>query len=357
MSAGQIEGTTEPDEPTTSQLRTRSIGSTHWLGVTLAFAAVYIIWGSTYLAMKVAVESLPPFLMAGTRFIIAGFAVYAFARLRGASKPQLKHWRTALIASSLLMLVGNGGVVWGQQFLPTSLAALLVTTTPLFIALLEWLIDGKRPTTMVWASLALGMAGIIYLIGPGALFAGGNNSPWFMIGIATVLLASLGWSLGCVIGRKGDIPDSPFLLAGMQMLCGGTLMLIASTIRGEPFTFSFSQVTLNSLLAMLYLVIFGSWIAYTAFTWLIQNVSATMVSTYAFVNPVVAVLLGWGFYGEQLQKETLVAGGIIIGSVALMVFSHASAKKKPKAVVVEQPLPTRNVPQLCGAGSGTCEKV
>jgi len=313
--------TVEPEEPTTSQPLTPPIVSVRWLGVVLCFAAVYLIWGSTYLAMKIAIESLPPFLMAGTRFLVAGLAFYAFARWRGGGPaPTLAHWRTALLAGFLLMLIGNGGVVWGQQFVPTSLAALLVTTTPLFVALFDWLLNGRRPSRLTVISLSIGMGGMIYLIGPGAIFANGATpNLWFMIGLTTIIAASFSWSLGSLLCRRGEVPSSPWVLAGMQMICGGVLLTLAGLIRGEPLRLVWSDVSARSIGAMGYLIVFGSWMAFPAFTWLMRNVNPTLVSTYAFVNPVVAVILGCLFNGEQLATQTIIGGSLIIGSVALMI--------------------------------------
>jgi drug/metabolite transporter (DMT)-like permease len=284
------------------------------LHIAVALGAVYVIWGSTYLAIRFAIETIPPFLMAGARYATAGLLLYAWSRLRGAPRPSLVHWRSALLVGAALLLVGNGGVVWAEQRVSSGLVALLICTEPLWIVLLVWLRSRQeKPSPRVLAGMALGFAGLIILVKPGS--ASGGIDP---IGALAVLIASMCWAWGSLYGQRAKLPSSPLLSTGMQMLCGGGLQLLAGAALGEPSRFSLAQVSTKSLLALGYLIVFGAIVAFTAYVWLMKTAPPVLVSTYAYVNPVVAVFLGWAFAGEPITGTTLIAAAVILTGVALI---------------------------------------
>ena len=291
-----------------------TLGRKGW--VTLAFAAVYIIWGSTYLAIHVAVETMPPFLMAGVRFLTAGGLLFAWAMARGHAKPARIHWRSALIIGGLLLLGGNGGVSYALQSVPSGTASLLVGTIPFWMVLIEWLRPGgRRPGKLVFFGLGLGFLGIFLLIGPQEI-TGGGEVP--LAGALIIIFAALSWAFGSIYSRSAKQAESPFVAVAMEMLAGGALLLLAGTVFGEWSAVEISQLTKGSLVALVYLILFGSIVAFTAYIWLLQVSTPARASTYAFVNPVVAVFLGWAILGETLTVQTLVAAAIIIAAVAFI---------------------------------------
>ncbi len=296
-----------------------------WLVIT-AFAAVYLIWGSTYLAIRYAVESIPPFLMAGTRNLVAGLLLFAFARARGAGWPTRRQWRDAVIAGGLMLTIGNGGVTWAEQTISSSVAALLIGLTPVWMVLFDWLRPhGVRPTPLVLLGLAVGFTGVALLAG-GHPNGAGSTYGW---GVVAVLSASIGWSFGSVFNRSANKPDGPFLAVAIQMIAGGAMLLGLSVAVGEWGNFSFAQVTMLSFGAWLYLMVAGSIIAYTAYVWLLHATTPARVATYAYVNPLIAVLLGCTIGREPFSREVLMAGGLIIAAVVL-VLRGATTKTKPE---------------------------
>lgn len=281
-----------------------------------AFASVYLIWGSTYLAIRFAIETLPPFLMAGVRFTIAGTILYLWARFRGDAAPKRKQWGAALIVGGLLLLGGNGGVVWAEQHVPSGLAALLVATEPLWIVLLDWLRPGGiRPTRMVALGLALGFIGTVILVAPAGLQ---SNAHVDFIGALVLIAASLCWAVGSLYSRGTRLPSSPILSSGMQMICGGLLLVLAGLGGGEAARFSISSVSLKSAFAMTYLLIFGSLVGFTSYSWLLRVTSAAKASTYAYVNPLVAVFLGWALANEEITSRVVLAAAVIVAAVAMI---------------------------------------
>ncbi|HEX5759939.1 MAG TPA: drug/metabolite exporter YedA [Thermoanaerobaculia bacterium] len=295
-----------------------------------ALGAVYLIWGSTYLAIRFAIETIPPFLMAGARFLVAGVLLYVWARASGAARPTLAQWRATAAIGGFLLLGGNGGVVWAEQHVPSGIAALLITTEPLWIVLLDWLRpNGRRPGWRVAAGLLLGFAGTVLLVRPGL---GGGVYP---LGAIVLVLASLSWAWGSLRSTWAPLPSSRILTTGMQMLAGGALLLLVGLATGEPARFALAEVSTRSLLAVLYLVVFGSLIAFSAYVWLLREAPPALVATYAYVNPVVAVLLGWGLAGEPLTAGTLAAAAVIIAGVVVIT----TAPRHPAA----RPLPAREV--------------
>lgn len=305
---------------------TQSSGGGSRVVILAAFAAVYLIWGSTYLAIKYAIETLPPFLMAGTRFLVAGALLYAWARWRGqksaddeaAERPRPAQWRAAVIVGGLLLLCGNGGVVWAERYIASGLAALLVATEPLWIVLLNWTRPGGvRPNAKVALGLLTGFAGMLLLVGPGlngSSDSGGVN----LFGAGLVVAAAFAWAAGSLYSLRAPAHRSALVASGMQMLAGGTLLMIASLLAGEWTRFDLNRASARSVIALLYLVVFGSIIAFTAYGWLLRTVTPARVATYAYVNPIVAVVLGWALASEPLTGRTLLAAGVIVASVALI---------------------------------------
>ncbi|MDP2654398.1 MAG: drug/metabolite exporter YedA [Candidatus Omnitrophota bacterium] len=290
------------------------------LRIAAAFAAVYLIWGSTYLAIRFAIETLPPFSMAGLRFLIAGIALYVFARyVRRHPAPEPRHWKPALIIGFLLLLGGNGGVVWAEQYVPSGLASLFIATVPLWMVLLEWLWHRQaRPGTGVFAGIALGFWGVWLLMAPG--FSQNPHQPIHLGGTLALLTASLSWAVGSVYSRKAVLPDSPLVATGMEMTAGGACLLLLGLLQGEAAGWDPAAFSIKSVLAFLYLVVFGSLIGFTAYIWLLRAVGPARTSTYAFVNPVVAVLLGWGLGGEALTGRTILAALTIVAAVGVITF-------------------------------------
>jgi drug/metabolite transporter (DMT)-like permease len=287
--------------------------------IILAFAALYLIWGSTYLGIRFAIETIPPFLMAGSRFLIAGIIMYAIAWSQGIGKSTWTNWRTSLIIGACLILGGNGGVTVSEQYIDSGLAALIVAIVPIYIVVLGWAAGiAPRPTPTVWLGLVGGFVGVGVLLGPALRFSSnGGRHP--AIGMSILLVSSFIWSAGSLYSRTSKHAASPFLTAAQQMLCGGLLLLLASLATGETRRFQLNSVSILSLASFAYLVIIGAVIGYTAYIWLLRHCDPAKVATYAYVNPIVAVLLGATFAGETLTMRTLVAAALIIGSVALVI--------------------------------------
>ncbi len=294
-----------------------------------AFAAVYLIWGSTYLAIRFAIETMPPFLMAAVRFVIAGGILYSWARWRGNPGPRKVEWRTAVIVGGLLLCGGNGAVVWAEQYIDSGLAALLVATVPLWMVAIDtFRPGGRQPGWMVWAGVGGGLLGLALLIGPAEL-AGARRAD--LGGILAVLGGSLAWAVGSLYSRRAPLPDSPRLGTGMEMFAGGVLLGIVSLAAGEVGPLSggaggldLAAVSWRSGLALAYLIVFGAIVAFSAYVWLLRVVPAAKVATYAYVNPVVALVLGWALAGEDLNARTLIAAAVILGSVFLIVTARES---------------------------------
>ncbi len=280
----------------------------------LAFAIVYLVWGSTYLAIRYAVETMPPFFLAGTRFLLAGAAMVAWTRLRGAPAPTRADWKSSLLLGVLLIVGGNGLVVWAERWIESGPAALVVASIPIWVALIDHFRTGTMFGPSRWLGLAAGLAGIVLLVGPGS--ARGLDP----LGATLLLVASLSWSFGSVIQRELQLPKDRFLSAGLQMLCAGIVMVVLSAMLADWGRVLASPPSLQSWLAWGYLVVAGSMIAFTAYSWLAAHEEPTRVATYAYVNPVIAVLLGWGLAGETLTWQMIVAMAAILGAVVLIVW-------------------------------------
>jgi len=294
--------------------------------VALAFALVYVLWGSTYLAIRFAVATLPPFLMAGTRFVIAGGLLYLWARRRGAPPPTRAHWAAAALVGGLLLVGGNGTVVWAEQRVASGLAALLVATTPLWMVVLDSLRTRTRPRAAVALGILLGLGGLAVLVGPAQL--AGSRRP-DSVGAAMLGFASLSWAVGSLYARRARLPSAPLLAAAMEMLCGGVLMLALGAATGEPGQLVLARVAPGSVVSVAYLIVFGSLVGFTAYTWLLRVSTPAHVSTYAYVNPVIAVFLGWAIGGEPLGARTLLSAAVIVGSVVLITLYGAGGAPAP----------------------------
>ncbi|MCS6935969.1 MAG: drug/metabolite exporter YedA [Candidatus Bipolaricaulota bacterium] len=286
------------------------------LALLAALGAVYLIWGSTYLAIKFAVETLPPFLMAGVRFFTAGALLYLWMRWRGEPRPTLLHWGNAAIVGGCLILGGNGGVVWAAQYVPSGIIALMIATVPLWMVLLEWM-RGVRPNGGVIGGVLLGLVGMVILIEPGELQAQ-REIP--LGGTVILLFAAFSWAVGSIYARRASLPSSALLATGMEMIMGGALQTLVGLLMGEWGRLELGAVSWRSALAFLYLIVFGSWVGFSAYIWLLRVTTAAIASTYAYVNPVVAVLLGWALAGESFSERTLLAAAMIVLAVALITF-------------------------------------
>jgi drug/metabolite transporter (DMT)-like permease len=298
------------------------------LQIAVAFAAVYLIWGSTYLGILFAIQSIPPFLMAGARFFLAGMIMFAIVRTQGPLTSTWAEWRTALIVGACLLLGGNGGVTLSEKFIETGLASLIVATVPIYITLLGWLFGmTPRPQPIVWLGLAGGFLGVALLLGPALrLSPSGGSHP--AIGMSILLVGSFLWSAGSLYSRKAEHSTSPFLGAAQQMFCGGVLLMIVGLCAGETKHFHPTNITALSVWAFVYLVLIGAIVGYTAYFWLLRHCDPAKVATYAYVNPIVAVLLGALFAHETVTLRTLIAAVLIIGSVALII-TVQQLKAKP----------------------------
>ena len=286
------------------------------LKVALALGSLYVIWGSTYLAILMAIDTLPPFLMAGVRFVVAGALLLAWAWSRGGGTPGVHLWKTAALAGLLMFLVGNGTVVWAQQFVPSGLVALLVASVPFWIVLLDWALGrGRAPGPATTLGILLGFVGVAILVSGSEI---GRAGPEHLLGGALVLIGSVSWAAGSLVARYGARPPSAALGNGMQMLAGGVALLVLGLLTGEGASFHPASASLSSLLALLYLTLFGSLLAFSAYIWLLRNTTPAVASTYAYVNPVVALLLGWGLAGESLSLRTGLAAFVILSSVVLI---------------------------------------
>jgi drug/metabolite transporter (DMT)-like permease len=295
---------------TGSALPTTASPATIWL----ALCAVYLIWGSTYLAIRFTVETTPPFLSAAARFIISGAVLYAWRRAAGDARPSSIEWRNASIIGVLLLVGGNGGVVWAAQYIPSSLAALLVATVPLWMLLFNAIRpSGERPTAKALSGITIGFFGAALLIG----WTASETTPESFYGALAVMIASLLWAIGSIYGKILHLPVSPLLTTGIEMLVGGFVQIFVAWGFGEFSTFLPAEVTSRSAWAWVYLTTIGP-IAFVAYAWLLRHAPIPLVATYSYVNPLVAILLGYFLGKEIISPRILVAAGLIIGSVVLV---------------------------------------
>ena len=306
--------------------------------VWIALLALYIVWGSTYLAIRFAVETIPPFMHAALRFLISGAILYIWRRAAGDAPPTTANWKSTAIVGTALLLGGNGLVAWAEQTVPSGIAALLITTSPFWLVLFEAMrAGGTKPTWQAILGLIIGFAGVFILIGPADLMGGEGSFDTF--GVILLLLAPLFWSMGSIYAKGADLPKSTLLSTGMQMLMGALALFLVSLVRGELNGFSLEAVSMRSWLALIYLITFGSLIGFVSYGWLLHNAPVSLMSTYAYVNPVVAVLLGSLLADEPLNGRILIAAAVIIGSVVLI-----NSARQAKATVKVKTEPLQAVP-------------
>jgi len=293
------------------------------VAVAAAFGAIYVLWGSNFLAIRIAVETIPPFLLMGARSLVAGIILLGWALAREGRPFRREHWYGAAGVGTLLFLVGHGGLAWAQQHVPSGVAALVMATIPIWMVLLEWrLLGAPRPGAATWVGLALGLAGIALLVGSGH----GGNGAGTPLGPALVLMASaFGWAAGSVGSRLVPTPPSVAAATGLQLVVGGILLLVAAMAAGELSPAP--VVSARSLLAMAYMVVAASLVSFTAYVWLLRVSTPGRVSSYAFVNPVVAVFVGWAIGGEAVTPRTVVAAAVIVLGVILIVSTRSRATR------------------------------
>lgn len=298
-----------------------------------ALIAIYIVWGSTYLAIRFAVETIPPFLQAGIRFLVSGAILIIWRRAAGDALPTRSQWKSVAIVGILLLLGGNGMVSFGEQYVPSGVAALIVGTIPIWLVLIEALRPGGvKPTWQAIAGLLTGLVGIYLLVGPSSL---GGSLQFSVIGILALLSAALLWSIGSIYSRTADVPGSTLMMTSGEMLMGSAALLVVSAVTGEWRSFDLSQVALHSWLGLLYLILIGSLVGFVSYGWLLRNAPVSLVATYPYVNPVVAVFLGNLLAQEPLTSRTLLAAIVIIGSVIFINSSHQpKVKEEIEEIVV-----------------------
>jgi drug/metabolite transporter (DMT)-like permease len=294
-----------------------------------ALGAVYVCWGMTYLAIRVANRTLPPLMAASVRFLVAGVLLYAWAIRRGdreGDRPTRTHWRSAAIVGGFLLLGGNGGVVWAERTIPSGITALLVATVPLWIALFDRIIFKQRQRPQVTLGLVAGFGGAALLVGASA------RGHVDLTGMLFVVGASMAWATGSLYGRTAPLPRRPLVGVAMEMLCGGVFLAVGAIATGELGQFHWSKFSSASLLGLAYLITGGSWVGFASFAWLLRNARTSLVFTYAYVNPVVAVFLGWLILGERVTARSFVAGGIIVAAVALIISAGGARREDGSAV-------------------------
>ncbi len=287
------------------------------VALALAFATIYVVWGSTYLAIRVGVETIPPFLMLGARFLFAGVVLYGWLRFRGVTAPTARQWLVATVTGVMMLFLGTGMVGVAEQTLDSGLAALLVSTTPLWMVLAAWLGGkGERPRAAVFAGIAIGLLGVFLLFDP---FAAGQAGWSAAVPGLLVVGASVSWAVASVYSKGADLPSNAFMTSAMQMTAGGAALLLGAAATGELAGFTIASVSGRSAWALAYLVVFGSFLAFSAYVWLLGVASPARVSTYAFVNPAVAVFLGWLLLGEPVTLRILLSMALLTLSVVVIL--------------------------------------
>ncbi|MBI2759600.1 MAG: EamA family transporter [Chloroflexi bacterium] len=302
-----------------------------------ALIALYIVWGSTYLAIRFAVETIPPFFHAGIRFLVSGIILLIWRRMAGDPAPTKRQWISTAIVGIALLLGGNGLVAWAEQKVPSGIAALMVSMSPMWLVLFEALRpNGVKPSWRGIVGLLIGFGGVFLLIGP-ENFNGASATQFDTLGTIALLMAALLWSLGSIFSKTADMPKSSLQATGMEMMAGALALFLVSAGSGELNGFSFASVSMRSWLGLAYLITFGSLVGFVSYGWLLQNAPISLMSTYAYVNPVVAVFLGSWLASEPITARILIAAGIIIGSVVVINSGRNSkSEKEPGQVPVEE---------------------
>ncbi len=281
-----------------------------------AFAAVYVLWGSTYLGIRISMETLPPFFTQGVRFMTAGAVMYAWARRRGAAPPSRREWVGGAVAGVLLFVCGTGGVVWSERLIPSGVAALIVATEPASFVLIEAVRRRRLPRGSILAGIALGAAGLAVLVGPGEILGGERFAPSALL---VLVAGTFCWAGGSLFSRGSRLPESPWMATAVTLVSGGAGLALIGALSGELGRFDPAGVSARSAVATVYLLVFGSLVGFSAYLWLLRNTSVARVSTYAYVNPVVAVALGWAIAGEPLSARVALATAVIVGAVAWII--------------------------------------
>ena len=293
----------------------------------LAFAAIYLIWGSTYLGIRIAVETMPPFLMAGSRFAVAGGLILAFLRLRGAPWPTAVQWRDQTIVGLFLLLGGNAIVSWAELKVPSGITCLILGASPLIMVGLDWIRPhGTRPTLALIMGVAVGITGIALLLGPGAIPEGYRPPALYILAL---FVSSTSWWVGSLYSKHCRSGTPLLMASAMQMVTGCICMLLTGLLLGEGRTLTLAAISYRSWAAFAYLVVMGSIVAFPVYVWLLEHSTPAKVSTYAYVNPVVAVFLGWLILGEPLNGRIMLASAIIIGAVAIITVGRSKSPSKP----------------------------
>jgi drug/metabolite transporter (DMT)-like permease len=303
------------DSRPSARLRVRWFES-RTVQVVLAFAAVYLIWGSTFLGIRVAIETIPPMIMAGLRWSVAGWLFYFFLRWRGVPVPSLRDWRSAGLIGGGIIFAGNGSVTFAEQYITSGTAAVIVALVPAVMVLMGWLSRTlPRPRLPVWCGIAIATFGVAVIVQPTAL----TFTPQLTLSLGLLTIGELLWAAASLYAARVRYETSGLMMAAMQMICGGFLGLVVASLHGEFAHFNLGAVTLRSLGAMSYLAVIGSLVGFSAFLWLLRNVEATRASTYAYVNPIVAVFLGWVVLSEKIGPELLAGSALVVIGIALII--------------------------------------
>ena len=302
----------------------------------IAFGIVYVVWGSTYLAIHYAVQTIPPLLMAGARFLVAGAVLYVWSLFRDGARPTARQWRNTAVIGTLLLLGGNGAVVWAEVTVPSGTAALLVAIVPLWMVLLDWFRPGgRRPATGVLVGVVAGFVGMGVLVGPDSLNGSGPIDRW---GALALILGSLSWAIGSVYARHADLP-SGMATSAMEMLAGGVGCIVVALATGEAARFHPAAISGASLAGYLYLVVAGSIIAFSAYSYMVRNAAPAAVGTYAYVNPIIAVFLGWLIASEPVTVRTIAGAAIIVASVGIITVMANRSSSAPRTQASATPAP------------------
>lgn len=300
-----------------------------------ALLALYIVWGSTYLAIRFAVETIPPFMHASIRFLISGIILYLWRRAAGDSIPTASNWKSTAVVGTLLLLGGNGLVSLAEKNIPSGIAALVISTSPFWLVLFESLrAGGTKPNWQSILGLVIGFGGVFLLIGPAEIT--GSTQEFNTASVIMLLIAPFLWSLGSIYARGADMPKSTLMSTGMQMLAGSVSLFIVSVLTGELNGFSFGDVSMRSWWGLIYLITFGSLVGFVSYGWLLHNAPVSLTSTYAYVNPVVAVFLGWLLANEELNARIGIASAIIIGSVIFINWARQLKAKQQTMQIASQ---------------------
>ncbi len=316
---------------------------------------IYIVWGSTYLSIRFAVETIPPFFMAAARFLIAGGLLFGIRRLAGDPLPRRIETRSAAIIGLFLLLGGNGSVTWAEQTVPSGMAALMVSSAPLWMLMMETVLPGgRRPPLRALLGILVGFVGVLLLLWPGE--SGGllRLNP---AGAAALVFATLAWSFGSIYSRNAELPSSPLMSTAVEMLAGGLALALLGILTGETARLDLPGISLQSLLGLGYLVVFGSLVGFSAYTWLLRVAPTSLVSTYAYVNPLVALLVGALLGNESFSARTLLAAGVILGAVALTTTAGRSQKASSAETALAAGVPGAQAKQQPGEGSTTAGKL